>query len=97
MLKNIEILAFADPEPRKWKKNYGFPMGWWISRWESQNLTLKKPIKMGISHHVSSWMPIGYKQVLSIPFGNQKWQVKTIVLIVFFKHKWETRENNMHL
>jgi hypothetical protein len=52
---------------------------------------------MGISHHVSSWMPIGYKQVLSIPFGNQKWQVKTIVLIVFFKHKWETRENNMHL
>jgi hypothetical protein len=27
MLKNIEILAFADPEPRKWKKKLWIPHG----------------------------------------------------------------------
>jgi len=40
-----------DQSPENEKKNYGFPMGWWISRWESKNITLKKPMNMGISHH----------------------------------------------
>ena len=39
---------------------------WWVQK------------NNGRGRHVSSWIPIGYNQVLSIPFGNQKWPLKTI-------------------